>query len=388
MASAKRSNGEGSVYFDTARGMYVGSRVIGWRDGKPIRRKVSAKSKQAASAKLEKMKAQIDQGHLPGGRVPTVAEWMTHWLENIAANKNRPSTLAAYGTYVNRYINPLLGHRRLDKLTPEHISEAWASLAANGCPGKVGAKPLSSTTLHQAHVILARALKVAMQRGHLTRNVATLIDAPQALGKPVDILSLEQGGRVMAAAKGKRNGARFTVAFAIGLRQGEALGLRWSDVDLDARTIVVRHSLGRVKGQGLTLGPTKSGKPRAIALPAKLVAELRTHRAAQTAERLAAGSWWVDGDYVFTREDGRPIDPKDDWTLWRALLAEAEVPIVRLHAARHTAATMCLALGVPEKIVMEMFGHSRAEITRGYQKRVDALHLDAADKIDSTPLWG
>lgn len=387
MASKKRSDGEGSVYYDKARDRWVGVLVTGWRDGKPIRKKVSARSQTTAKSRLRELRDKVEHGHLPGGRVPTVAEWMTYWLESIAAKKNRPSTVAAYTTYVTRYINPLLGAHRLDRLTPEHITQAWAELATTGCPGKALAKPLSPTTIHQAHVILSRALKVAVQRGHVTRNAATLMDAPAIGDAEIEVLTLDQARRVIDAAQGRRNAARTTVAFALGLRQGEALGLRWADVDLDAGMLTVSKSLGRVKGQGLVLGPTKSKKPRPIALPTNLVADLRAQRKAQAAERLAAGSWWRDHDLVFCQPDGRPIDPKADWQAWRELLASAQVPTVRLHAARHTAATMLLALGTPEKVVMETLGHSRASITHGYQKRVDALHVAAAEKVDGA-LWG
>lgn len=388
MASSKRSDGEGSIYYDAARERYVGSLVVGWRDSKPVRRKVSAKSRAGAATKLRELRERVEHGHLPSGKIPTVGEWLTYWLENIAAEKNRPSTLAAYGTYVNRYLIPLIGRHRLDRLTPEHLQAAYKSLRENGCPGKPNPKPLSETSIRQAHVILSRALKVAQQRGYVAKNPATLMDAPVAAPESFEILTIDQAKSVIEAARNHRNAARWTVAFALGLRQGEALGLRWSDVDLDDGLLHVRHSLGRVKGKGLVLGPTKSKKGgRTIALPDELVADLKAQRVAQNAERLKAGSWWHEGDFVFANEDGRPYDPKADWTLWRARLAEAKVPTVRLHAARHTAATMLLALGVPEKVVMEMMGHSHIGITHGYVHRVDELHRGAAKKVGAA-LWG
>jgi integrase len=249
-------------------------------------------------------------------------------------------------------------------------------------PGKDGAKPLSSTSAHQAHVILSRALKIAERRGLVKANAAALAEAPPVRNQEFEILDKAQADQVIATAATRRNAARYTVAFALGLRQGEALGLRWRDVDLDEGVLSVRHSLSRVIGQGLQLGPTKSTRgERAIALPKPLLDELKAHRKTQAAERLAAGSRWVDADHVFATATGNPIDPKDDWRYWRDLLAEAGVPHVRLHAARHTAATMLLALGVPQKVVMEILGHSKSSMTEGYQKRVDALHVEAAEKL-------
>jgi integrase len=398
MASKKRSDGEGSVYqrhdhetcpplVDGTRpahkcqGKWVAVRVTGWRDGKPVRKKVSASSKAGAASKLRQLDEELDQGLVTTGRPLTVEKWMTYWLEEVVTKKNRPNTQRTYRTYVTRYIVPLLGHHRIDRLSPEHIDEAWRHLMTVGCPGKDNPKPLSTTSAHQAHVILSRALKVAMARGLVSRNVATYGDAPSVRNQPIEVLDKEQAARVIAAAAGKRNAARYTVAFSLGLRQGEALGLRWSDIDLDAGLLTVRHSLGRVTGEGLRLGPTKSNRERLIQIPKPLLAELRAHRLAQNAERLAAGSWWVDEDYVFPKPDGRPIDNKDDWRAWRALLDEAGVPHVRLHAARHTAATMLLALHVPVKVASEILGHTKSSVTEGYQHRVDDLHVDAAAKL-------
>lgn len=382
MASKSRSDGEGSVYYDKHRDKWVGSYVTGWRDGKPIRKKVSANSRAAAAAKLRVLRESVDSGNLPTGRTLTVGEWLTYWLENIVAEKNRPNTVRTYTTYVNRYLIPILGHHRLDRLSVEHVEAAWRRLVTEGMPGKRDAKPLSSTSAHQAHVILARALKIAQRRGLVTRNVAGLAESPPVRNQEIEILEREQAQKVIATARGKRNAARYTVAFSLGLRQGEALALRWRDVDLDAGVLNVQHSLSRVTGAGLQLGPVKSSKGvRAIALPGPLLAELKAHRKAQNAERLAAGSRWADQDFVFATQFGAPVDPKDDWRYWRDLLAAAEVPHVRLHAARHTAATMLLAMGVPQRVVMEILGHSKSSQTEGYQKRVDALHVAAADTM-------
>jgi integrase len=387
MASTKRSNGEGSLYYDKSRDRWVAVRVVGFRDGKPIRRKVSAKSRANAAAKLRELDDKIQAGTIPSGRIPTVREWMTYWLNEVAAERNRPSTVKAYRTYVDRYIIPLLGDHRLDRLSPEHLSAAWRSLMTDGCPGKDDARPLSSTSAHQAHVILSRALKVAQQRGHVAKNVATLTDAPPVQNADMEVLTRDQARRVVEAAHGHRNAARWTVAFTLGLRQGEALGLRWRDVDLARGTLKVEHSLGRVTGEGLRLGPVKSKTGRrTIAIPKPLLAELKAHRQAQAAERLAAGSMWHDGDFVFATVFGKPIDPKSDWEAWRALLVEAEAPMVRLHAARHTAITMMLALEIPAHVVKEIAGHAKFSTTEVYVDKVDELHLDAAERMGA--FWG
>lgn len=406
MASKNRSDGEGSLYPRHVSGCpkpvdskgnpackcpWQASLVVGWSDGKPIRKKVSATSRAGVATKLRELREKIDAGDLPRGRVPNTSEWMTYWLEQIAAKKVRPSTLRGYRTYVDCYINPILGGRRLDKLTPEHIAAAWAQLQTFGRPDEKGrpvdgAKPLTSTSAHQAHRILARALKVAHQRGRVTQNVATLIDPPQPADVEMEPLTKDDARKVLDAARGRRNAARWSVALALGLRQGEALGLRWEYVDLEAGTIAVRQALGRVDGQ-LVLGPVKSrAGRRTLKMPASLLAEMKAHRKAQAAEKLATGSFYDDRGFVFAKEDGSPTSPTTDWNQWKALLAAAGLPDRRLHDARHTAATLMLAQDVSPRTVMEILGHSRITVTSKYQHVLDEMHDDAAEKIET--LWG
>jgi integrase len=392
MASPKRSDGEGSIYYDNGKARHVGVLVVDWRDGKPVRRKVSAKSRADCARKLRELREKIAAGTLPPGRVPTVGEWLTHWLDEIAAAKVRPSTMRGYRTYVERYLIPLLGKHRIDRLTPEHVQAAWRALQETGRPGGGASgkpvKPLSPTSARQAHRILARALKVAQQRGHVQRNVATMVDAPTPADVEMEPLTLADAQRVLAAAHGTRMQARWSVALSLGLRQGEALGLTWERVDLEDGVIHVRQALSRQTGKGLVFGPVKSrAGRRSVKMPSELLAELKAHRKAQTEERLKAGSWWTDHDLVFCGEDGKPIDPKADWSAWRKLLETAGVDPHRLHDARHTAATMLLAQGVPTRVVMEIMGHSQIGVTSKYQHVVDEMQRDAMQRMGSA-LWG
>jgi integrase len=154
------------------------------------------------------------------------------------------------------------------------------------------------------------------------------------------------------------------VALAVGLRQSEALGLRWADIDLDNGTLTVRRGLHRVAQQGLVYEEPKADRSRrTLALPGQLVEALRAHRAAQLEERVAAGPLWQDNDLVFAQANGRPIERKSDWRAWKRLLDEAGVREVRLHDGRHTAATLLLSEGVHPRVVMEVLGHSQMRTT-------------------------
>jgi integrase len=287
-------------------------------------------------AKVRALETKRDAGTAEAaGQAPTLGAWLEHWVENVAVRRVRPRTLENYRTTMRLHLVPGLGHHRLDRLQPEHLESLYGALAAKG---------LAPATVLRAHRVLSRALKVAMQRGKIARNVATLVDPP-AVKRPQTALPLDadEACRVVAAAADQRNAARWTVALAVGLRQSEALGLQWSDIDLQDWTISVRRGLHRVAGRGLVYEEPKSDRSRrTLALPSQLVESLRAHRAAQIEERIAAGSLWQDHDLVFAQVTGQPIDRHADWQAWKALLRKAEVREVRLHDGRHTAATLLL----------------------------------------------
>lgn len=388
MASNTRSDGDGSVYYVPGIDRWKGSLVVGWKDDKPVRRTVSAKSRAKASQRLRELKEKQSRGELPIGRSPTVEEWMEVWLR-IAEREVRPSTLAFYTTKTRQYIIPLLGHRRLDKLRPEHVEQAWDELAEVGNPTKNDPRPLVGGSLLGVHRTFSRALTVAVERGYASRNVCTLIRKPRSDNDEIVPLSRAQARRVLEACRDTRNAARWSVALSLGLRQGEALGLTWPDVDLEEGSITIRRALQRLKGQGLQLVQTKStSSRRVIVLPAGLLAELRKHRKRQAEDRLTAGSAWKGAlDLVFAQPDGRPIDPRADWQDWVDLLDEADVPRRSLHNARHTAATLLLLQGVPTRVAMGILGHSQVSMTMNYQHLADDMQRDAAARMDAA-LWG
>lgn len=417
----QRSDGEGSLYPRHKPGCerpvrngrpackcpWQGAFVTGYRTdpetgkARPVRRKVTGRTRAEAAAKLRELQEKAVANELPAvGKALTVEQWLTYWLEKIAPKGRggkplKPSTLRTYATLVNRYIIPLIGHHKLELLATEHIEEAWDQLLENGCPvpevaRKVGddgvPEPLAPNSVHQCHRVLSRALKVAVQRKRLRVNPAgsDCMDAPPREEKEIVPLTQAEVDLILATAAGEWNAARWRVALALGLRQGEALGLRWEDVDLDAGVLHVRQTLMRVKGQGIVFGTPKSANSRrTLAIPPTLLAELKAHRKTQTAKRLRTADLWHDSGLVFTLEDGRPLDPSVDARRWRQLLTDAGLPHKRLHDARHSAATIMVAQGVDLRVAMRILGHSQLSVTMRYQHVVDELMVDAARKIDS-----
>ncbi len=377
----RAASGESSIHKGTD-GRWHGYVSMGLKEGgRRDRRHVSGAKRADVVAKVRELERKRDAGTAgAAGRAPTVAEWLGHWLDTIAARKVRPSTLVRYRQLVTNQLVPGIGHHRLDRLQPEHVEKLYGDLLTGG---------LSPASVLQAHRVLSRALKVAMQRDKVARNVCTLVDAPTVEREEVRPLSAQDARRVLEAARGRRNAARWSVALALGLRQGEALGLTWDAVDLEAGALTVRQALQRQPGQGLVFVQPKSrAGRRTIALPGPLREALRAHRTAQLAERMAAGSQWHDHDLVFCQENGRPIDPRSDHRTWRSLLADAGVPQARLHDARHTAATLLLQQRVPARVAMEILGHSQISLTLGtYSHVVPELAEDAARRMGDA-LWG
>jgi integrase len=355
----------------------MGTGAGGARD----RRHVSAATRAAVVRQVRALEGQRDAGSIPqAGKAPTVEAWLEHWLTTIAISRVRTSTYQGYESKVRQRIIPALGRHRLDRLQPEHVERFYAELRAEG---------LASATLLQIHRVLSRALKVAVQRGRVARNVCALVDAPSLTRQEVEPLNAEEARRILLTCRTDRNAARWSVALALGLRQGEALGLRWSDVDLDGGIVTVRRALQRQRGKGLVFVEPKSrAGRRALVLPASLRRSLVAHREAQRAEQADLAELWQPHDLVFCQVDGRPIDPGADYKAWKALLIRAEVRDARLHDARHTAATLLLQQGVPARVAMQILGHSQINLTLGtYSHVVPELASEAALRMEHA-LWG
>jgi integrase len=412
----RRPNRRSSIYLGQD-GWWHGWVTIGMKDdGSPDRRHRMARTEAAVTRKVRELERSRDIGHLPSAaKSLTVAQWMETWLTTIAPRRIRQSTLeSTYAPKVRNRIIPGLGQHRLDRLIPEHLERFYTRLEAEG---------LAPATVLQIHRILSRALKVAVQRGHVGRNVATLVDAPSVSQGEIEPLTLDEAQRIMELAAGRRNGTRWSVALALGLRQGEALGLRWRHVDLDAGTITVRWQLQHRRWQHGCADPYACGKnrhskecppgctrharacpkrtggglrftelksdqsKRTIALPEQLGAALRTHRTAQLTERMTAGPAWECMDLVWCQRNGRPIGHHADWDEWKSLLKTAGIRDARVHDARHTAATLLLAQGVDQRVVMQILGHSQISMTSRYAHVLPQVMTDAADRIGQA-LWG
>jgi integrase len=397
----RRSNGESSIY-EGKDGYWHGRVTVGTKDdGSPDRRHVQAKTRPEVARKVAKLEQERDAGKVrKTGKVWTVEKWLNHWLENIVAPPAiTENAFSAYEVAVRVHLVPGVGKHRIDRLEPEHLEKLYRKMMREGS---------KSGRVHQVHRTIRAALNIAVRRKHITENPALLARAPKIEEIEVEPYSVDEVKRLLEAAQERRNSARWAIALALGLRQGEALGLRWTDVDLDVGTLNVRrsrlrprwkhgctepcgHKFGghcpqRVPLRNETSGTKSKAGTRGIGLPDELVSLLKLHKAAQDRERKTAGQLWTESGYVFATATGGPLNPRSDWTEWKRLVELAQVPDGRLHDARHTAATVLLLLGVPDRTVMGIMGWSNTAMAARYQHITSAIRRDVAQRVGGL-LW-
>ncbi|MFG3492449.1 tyrosine-type recombinase/integrase [Streptomyces sp. NPDC047972] len=395
----RQPNGRSSIYQGND-GKWHGRVTVGIRDdGKPDRRHVERKTRAEVTAAVRELEKQRDSGSMrKAGRIWTVQTWLTHWVDTIAPLAVNENTMVGYGVAVRTHLIPALGAHRLDKLGPEHIERFYGRMQADG---------RRAGTIHQIHRTFRTALNEAVRRGHLARNPVQLAKAPRVSEEEIEPYTVDEVKWLLRAADDRRNSARWAVALALGLRQGEALGLKWTDVDMERGVLMVRRSRRRPRyahGCGDTCGrkagycpqrqrtnpetaetKSRAGR-RAVGLPAQLVDLLTAHQAKQDAERAEAGDRWADEGWLFATPDGRGTPPRTDYDDWKDLLADAKVRDGRLHDARHTAATVLLILGVSERAVMGLMGWSTTAMAARYQHMVDTVRTDVARQVDGL-IW-
>lgn len=352
----KRVDGERPKH--KCQGRWVAELDLGWREGKRRKKKLYATTQKEAVRRLNEAKRDLAvHGDLPTAS-PTVEAWMNKWLTEIAGGRIRPTTLPSYQSKTRTYIVPLLGRHRLDKLSPDHVRGMYRKMATDG---------LSVATRQQTHAILRRALAVAHMEGLVTRNVATLVDAPGTKTNKRPILTDEQTQAVEEAARGSRMESRWFAAMVLGLRQGEALGLGWDQVHLDDGYLVVSRALARVEGELRMVEPKSETSHREVFMPLFVIESLERRREAYEQERQALG--YMDLGMVWGRVNGLPMPSRMDWQAWRDLQAAAGVvPPVSLHSARHSVGTMLELYGVPLAVRMAILGHSQVPVAMRYTR--------------------
>lgn len=330
-------------------------------------------TRRAAEAALREAQARDVSSLADVHRLP-VGEFLDQWL----AGKRglRPSTVQGYRSHIDRYLRPAIGHVLLTDLRPHHLDALISGLMT---PSDVAR---SAATVRRIHATLRSALNAAVRRRLIPWNPALHVELPSADRRRSMVWTATQVGQFLDYMSEHRLHAMFRLVALAGLRRGEAVGLRWVDVDLESGTLAVAQQAVELRGR-LHFGPpkTRSGD-RVVPLDAGTVGALRRHRDQQSDERLKWGSAYVESGLVFTRENGEPLNPSWVTHVFQRLAAEAGLPPIRFHDLRHTSASLALVAGVPIKVVSHRLGHSTTAITADlYTHVVPEVARGAADQI-------
>jgi integrase len=373
MRSKHRGQGEGNIYL-RADGRWAARVSVGYRNGKRARRWLYGKTRAEVANRLRSaIQAHQDGTLVQPGRT-TVEQFLNRWLADCARQRLRPRTFLSYSQMVRLHIVPTLGRVPLQRLTPQHV-QAWLNERHRA--------GLSPRTCQYMRAILRSALAQAHRWGIVARNVATLVESPRVTRHEITPLNPEQARALLAAVRDHRLGALFTVAIALGLRQGEALGLTWGAVDLDTGTLTVRAAPQRVGKTWELVEPKSERSRRTLVMPEVVSTALRAHRVTQLQERLLAGSRWSETGFVFTTRTGTPLEARNLIRAFNAVLRDTGLPRVRFHDLRHTAATFLLAQGVDPRTIMETLGHSQISLTLDtYSHVLPSLQHDAAERMN------
>lgn len=392
----KNANGEGSIYKRTRDGRVTGyAAAFSYTDeeGRPRRIRVYGPTRADAREKLKKARDRIENGAPARDATMPVGAWLAHWrATTLAASDRKPATRALYENLSRLHLEPEpFGAVRLDKLKPSDVEKLILTLRAKTKPGPKGVdgapgqavRALSDSTIRSTYTVLRAGLDGAVRDGLLAKNPAAAVKRPGVERTEAKHLDQAAVAQVLAAAQDSRYHPALVLIAATGLRRGEVLALAWDRVDLDAGTLKVAATIGRIGGELVISAPKTERSRRTVPLSRAVVDLLRTHRAEQAAEQLRAGNQWRDSGLVFTTELGRPVDPRN---LLRVVETAAKAAGVDtdLHTMRHSAAVAWLEGGVHIKAVADLLGHSSVAITGDiYGHTSDDAARAAVDKLSA-----
>jgi integrase len=376
--AGRRGHGEGTVAL-RKDGRWVAAVDLGFDgNGRRQRKWLYAKTQAEAIRKLHAAQRQVDAGlPTPDERV-TVKELLDRWFADVLRHQVAPVAVDNYRAVAQHHIVPALGRKRLSKLTAADVDALMSRKLDDG---------YSVSTVRRIRAVLSQALTQGERWGLLVRNVAAVTRGPRQTRQEGRSMSIEEARVLLESLEGHRLAAMYATMLGLGLRRGEALGLKWTDIDFAKRTVSVRRALKRENGT-LVLGDVKtSGSRRVLTMPSPVSDGLRAHRARQASERLAAGESWRDSGLVFTTQIGSPLDPRNIYRDFVTVAQRAGIGRWHPHELRHSAASIMLAQGVPIEVVSNVLGHSSIRMTADVYGHIQQSQRDAAADAMTAAIW-
>lgn len=367
---AKRGNNEGSV-FKRKNGTW---RAMFTVDGRRL--SFNAKTRREAQDWIRRMQDQVDIGLSYKSSQITFEKFINDWLVTIESSV-RPATFKQYNQYARNHISPYLGKYKLMELRPKHIQQRYNEMVKEG-------KGLR--TVQYTHIVIHGALKHAVKLGLIPRNPDDATTPPRPKPKEMKFLDEAQAQRFLFTAKenGDKYFALYHLAIASGMRMGEIVALRWSDLDVERGTLKIQRQLTLAKGGGFeyTTPKTKAGR-RTIQLGASTLKILREHSQQQFGLMQQAGNMWQEHNLIFTSSIGTAINKDNLRKSFKKSLKNADLSMIRFHDLRHTAASLMLNHGIPVMVVSRRLGHAKPSITMDiYGHLIPGRQQEAADLMD------
>lgn len=337
-----------------------------WQEGAKRRQtKRSFRTKKEAQSSLTELLAAHQAGTFVAPSRMPIRAFVEPWLAGLENQGRKGTTLRGYRSALDSYVLPRLGDVALHELRATDLDAMYRSLLKSG--GRSG-RGLSLTSVHHVHAVINKLLHDAERKGLVTRNVARLANAPslttaRSKGPEMHVWTPPELSAFLRSIQGNRNEVLFRLLAMTGMRRSEAVGLRWSDVDLPAGALTIAQAATVVDGEEVVDVPKTRRSRRTIDLDPDTTVMLERHQDEQRELLVRLGVTSPVGDRVFTNEIGDPIRPSSIGQAFGRLVASAGVPRIRLHDLRHTHASHLLMAGVNVKVVSERLGHASVSFT-------------------------
>jgi len=365
---ARRSNNEGSVY-QRADGRWVGQITING-----IKKYKYSKTKREATAWINNMRQQIEQGITARSMEMKLKEYLAEWL-TTESSRLKKRTVIDYGGVIRVHINPALGRYKLSEIDPILVERFYNRKRSQGT---------SERMLRLIHAILHHALGDAVRKRLLGWNPTDAVTRPRPQAVEYVTWDATQVMSFLSYVESTRYAVLFAIALNTGMRKGELLGLKWQDVDWSNQSLHIRRQVQRFPGEGLLFVDLKTKfSRRSISLGEGSMQKLRDQGQLLDQDRMLAGERWQEHDLLFPNSVGGPQDPSNIASRFKQYSQEAGLPLIRFHDLRHTAASLMMQLGAHPKVVQERLGHSRIATTMDIYSHVSpSMQQEIAQKMD------
>ena len=369
--SAKAANGEGSVFRRSGTGgkSWVAEVTMGrLPSGKPRRARRSAATRAEANKLRREMIRQRDQGQLNPRSRHTVATFARYWIDDVKTHEVRATTVSGYDDLLQRYVLPMLGSMAVADLQAQNIQHLLTHLRDRG---------LATATIKQVRSILSGMCKHPALMQVITHNpvlsTPTIKTSASSRAKPTEVWTPEEAKKALQAVAGTDVEAFLLLMLYTGMRPGEALGLRWQDIDEVNRTLTVTGTLkehrhvtptGHGTVETVRNPPKTAASRRQLPIPETLWQALERLAMQQDMYRVTSADRWVQTGYVLTTKNGTALQASNLRRRLNRLLEEAGVRRVRLHSMRHFVARSALEQDIPIEHVSQALGHTRIDTTK------------------------